>query len=275
MNATLLGLATFIYFAAFILSLLSVRRGGTIEKIAALTAFAGFIGHSAGIVIRWIESYGLGIGHAPLSNLYEALVFFAWAVILLCFCIEYGSGRKNLAVLALPVAFVMMAYASFSPHMESGIMPLIPALKSNWLAIHVVACFLGYAAFVIAALMSALLLIKNRRRPSKETLQLPGNQTSLKNHIYRSLFGGYILFTLGIATGSVWAHRAWGSYWSWDPKETWALITWLVYSAILHGRLSGEKDGGTIMALMTLLGLLCVAFTFLGVNLLPGLHSYL
>jgi ABC-type transport system involved in cytochrome c biogenesis permease subunit len=253
------------YLGAFVLLLISTISGKRLlERIGRLLVYLSFFLQSAGIILRWVESYRAGIGHAPLSNFYESLVFFSWAIILLFLLFARGRKRSLIGVFVTAVAFLLMAYASFSPGVDSRIQPLIPALKSNWLIVHVITCFLGYAAFVIASLIGILHL-----RMSISA----GDSDSLGDMLYRSVAIGFILFTIGIMTGSVWAHVAWGRYWGWDPKETWALITWLIYAAVLHARI---RDGGmnTRVVVMILIGLVSVLFTYFGVNYLPGLHSY-
>lgn len=274
MNTSILSWVPFIYLTAFLLSLAAaLSRKDRTSKIASYFSFTGLTIHTAGLILRWVESYSLGFGHAPLSNLYESLIFFSWAVMLLLVIFERKTARKELRIFALPVAFLLITYASFAPDMENGIQPLIPALKSNWLVSHVITCFLGYASFVIASLFSFMYLIKKKQNPGAIMNMLPDSE-SMEYLIYQSLVIGYIMFTLGIMTGSVWAHAAWGSYWSWDPKETWALITWLIYTAALHVRFVGTNRGKKV-AILALIGLGSVLFTYLGVNYLPGLHSYL
>jgi ABC-type transport system involved in cytochrome c biogenesis permease subunit len=265
LNTLVLSITTFMYLSAFVLLLISAISGKSLlERIGRLLAYLSFFLQSAGIILRWVESYRAGIGHAPLSNFYESLVFFSWAIILLFLLFARGRERSLIGVFVTAVAFLLMAYASFSPGVDSRIQPLIPALKSNWLIVHVITCFLGYAAFVIASLIGILYL-----RMSVSA----GDPDSLGDMLYRSVAIGFILFTFGIMTGSVWAHVAWGRYWGWDPKETWALITWLIYAAVLHARI---REGGvnTRVVAMILIGLVSVLFTYFGVNYLPGLHSY-
>jgi len=269
MNTTLLGLVPFVYLGAFFLDLTGIVAGRPpLSRAARISAACGFALHTAGLALRWIESYRMGFGHAPLSNFYESLIFFSWAIVIAYLLLEFRKRTGVLGSFALPSAFLLMAYASYAPDVESRIQPLIPALQSNWLVTHVVTCFLGYGAFVIAAVFGFLYLRK-KENPSGT----PGKE-ELQEYLYRSVAVGYVLFTLGIVTGSVWAHSAWGSWWSWDPKETWALITWMIYTALLHRRIAG-KDGAKGMAVLSLVGLASVLFTYFGVNYLPGLHSYL
>ncbi len=267
MNTSILGLATFLYLGAFTLYLLSLIMDRTApRKLGLWLTTITFSLHSAGILLRWIESYRLGFGHVPLANFYESLIFFAWAIILMHLYLETSGRARNLGSFTCLGAFLMMAYASFAPNISSQIQPLIPALKSNWLTTHVLTCFLGYAAFFISAILGMLYLLKDSSR------FMPPAQT-LDELLYHSVTFGFILFTIGIMTGAVWAYSAWGRYWGWDPKETWALITWLIYAALLHKRF--QPGAQRASAWMSILGLLSVLFTYFGVNYLPGLHSYL
>ncbi len=237
-----------------------------------------FIIQTAAIIMRWIESYQMGIGHAPLSNLYESLIFFSWTIALIYIWIEWKTRSRTIGVFATPFAFLSMAYASFSPDMNTRIQPLMPALQSNWLIAHVLTCFLGYAAFAVSCSLSIMYLIKKPRSGKKTgsqgiTSYFPGIAV-LDDLVYQMILVGFLLLTVGIATGSIWAHSAWGTYWSWDPKETWSLITWLLYAALLHARMI-KGWHGTRIAWLSIIGFACVLFTYFGVNfILSGLHSY-
>ncbi|MBI5568973.1 MAG: c-type cytochrome biogenesis protein CcsB [Desulfomonile tiedjei] len=223
--------------------------------------------HTSAIGLRWIESYQMGIGHAPLSNLYESLIFFAWSMALALIVARFRFGADVLVLLGLPLVVFTMAYTFLLDH---SIKPLIPALQSNWLVAHVIACFLGYAGFAVS-FVAALLLLVSRASTGLEK-RLPSHHL-LDEIVYRSVLVGFPMLTVGIVTGAAWADYAWGSYWSWDPKETWSLVTWLVYSAFLHARLARGWTGRR-MALLSVLGFAAVLFTYFGVNYLPGLHSY-
>jgi cytochrome c-type biogenesis protein CcsB len=278
-HSTLLSLVTFIYFVAFVFYLFSMIFGRDFwGKMATFTALAGLAAQTAALIIRWKASYDLGIGHVPLSNFYESLIFFSWAIVLLYIVMEWRLKNRALGVFVLPVAFLLMAYASISPNISSRIEPLIPALQSNWLTSHVLTCFLGYAAFTVSFALGIMFFVKIMSGADKNKspvfFRLLPAESILDELMYQSVALGFVFLTLGIITGSVWAHYAWGSYWSWDPKETWSLITWLIYALMLHARhVRGWR--GKRMALMTIIGFGCVLFTYLGVNLLPGLHSYL
>ena len=276
LNSIILSYITFFYFFSFLFYLLMMVMGRQIfGRLATLVTLAGFAGHSFAIALRWVESYQLGIGHAPLSNLYESLIFFAWTIILLYLIVEWKTKNKTIGTFAAPLAFLAMAYASYSPGINSAIQPLVPALKSNWLIAHVITCFFGYAAFALAFGLSLMYLLKKLDRRERNTLFLKiiPDSSLLDELSYQMVVIGFLMLTLGIITGSVWAHSAWGSYWSWDPKETWSLITWLVYAALLHSRMVRGWKGNKLAA-FSIIGFCCVLFTYFGVNYLAGLHSY-
>jgi cytochrome c-type biogenesis protein CcsB len=275
-NSIILSYITFVYFASFMLYLLMMVMGKEFfGRLATFVTLAGLLGQSLAVALRWIESYELGIGHAPLSNLYESLIFFAWTIVFLYLLIEWRTKNRSLGAFATPLAFLAMAYASYSPTISSRIQPLVPALKSNWLIAHVLTCFFGYAAFGLAFGLSLMYLLKKRENPktSNMFIRIIPESSILDDMSYQMVVIGFLLLTLGIITGSVWAHSAWGSYWSWDPKETWSLITWLIYAALLHSRMVRGWRGNKL-ALLSIIGFSCVLFTYFGVNYLAGLHSY-
>jgi cytochrome c-type biogenesis protein CcsB len=275
-NTAILSWVTFIYFGSAIFYIFKMVTGKEFwGSLASMIAFIGLIVQTVGLILRWFESYKMGIGHAPLSNLYESLIFFSWTIVLLYLIIEWRIKSRNLGAFVVPFAFFSMAFASFSPNVNARIQPLIPALQSNWLISHVITCFFGYAALTIACGLGFMYLLKGLEEEGKPRLffrLLPGREI-VDELTYHSVVIGFIFLTLGIITGSVWAYSAWGSYWSWDPKETWSLITWLIYAAMLHSRfVHGWK--GKRMAIMSIIGFVSVLFTYFGVNYLPGLHSY-
>ncbi|MDO9585650.1 MAG: c-type cytochrome biogenesis protein CcsB, partial [Syntrophales bacterium] len=255
-------------------SYLAFRSEG-IGKIATFSLFAGVLIETAAIGMRWYESYQMGIGRAPLTNLYESLVFFAWMIAIVYLLIERKFKIKTLGAFVTPFPFIIMAYASLNPN---EIQPLVPALQSNWLISHVVTCFVGYAAFAISFGVSILFLFKVRAENlSAKSTGLLGyipSSSALDEIGYKTIAIGFPLLTIGIVTGAFWANVAWGTYWSWDPKETWSLIVWLIYAAYLHARIT-RGWRGTRAAALSIVGFLATIFCYLGVNLvLSGLHSY-
>ncbi|MGC9975913.1 MAG: c-type cytochrome biogenesis protein CcsB [Syntrophales bacterium] len=275
-SSILLGITTFAYLLCALLYLSGVIfRRRTIMFWGSVNGAAALAIQMAGMGLRWWESYQIGYGHAPLSNLYESLVFAAWAIMLIYLVMEYRTKQRSLGVFPAIFAFLAMAYASFSTGVNSKIQPLLPALKSNWLIAHVVTCFIGYAAFAVSFGISILFIAReSKHETSGNALTLLPNLRQLDELNYQMVLFGFFWLSLGIITGSVWADLAWGSYWSWDPKETWSLITWLIYAALLHTRnMKGWR--GSRVAWMSIIGFGCVLFTYFGVNfLLGGLHSY-
>jgi len=276
-SSLLLSVTTFAYLLCTVLYL-----SGTIFRVKPLLT-AGTIAGAAtllvqtvGIGLRWMESYRIGYGHAPLSNMYESLVFASWAIMLIYLVFEWRTRQRALGVFPSLFSFLAMAYASFS--IDSKIQPLVPALKSNWLIAHVMTCFLGYSAFAVSFGLSALYLITRRSgvisNSSGGAVSILPSAPQLEWFNYQLVLFGFLWLSIGIITGSIWANSAWGTYWSWDPKETWSLITWFIYAAILHAR-NLQSWRGEKIAWLSMLGFVCVLFTYFGVNfLLSGLHSY-
>jgi cytochrome c-type biogenesis protein CcsB len=408
-SAQLFAFATIAYLAAMVLyiSYLAFKKEG-IGKAATFITYIGLALQTVALGMRWVESYQMGIGRVPLSNLYESLVFFTWSTVLIYLLVEWKYKTRAFGAFVMPVAFLALAFINFAG-ISTDISPLVPALKSNWLFYHVLISFLGYAAFGVAFAISMVFLLIDMedRGPVRDMgiglgaiallavigyvmaaagermklvfwmglgalvlvwflyLVMRGaknkpqvylfwsfcvtlaiglmvamgfdivylNMThslqageSMKQHLFevsflsKSLFNvviawgliaglfwfiwskgmslkkllvqyvpsqdvlddvtyrmiaiGWPLLTGGIITGAVWANSAWGTYWGWDPKETWSLITWFIYAIYLHSRyVRGWK--GTQMAVISAVGFLAVIFTYLGVNLvLSGLHSY-
>jgi cytochrome c-type biogenesis protein CcsB len=251
---------------------------GTAKLGAIATGFTAlaWLIQTCGIILRWVESYEMGFGHAPLTNMYESVVFFAWTIIALYLLIEWKFKIKIIGAFATPFAFLAMAYASFSGDISKSISPLVPALQSNWLIAHVVTCFIGYAAFAVAAGLGIMYVMKNKaddRHAETIPSRLPP-LSMLDDLIHKTMVFGFIWLSAGIITGAIWANSAWGTYWSWDPKETWSLITWFFYAITLHARYTRGWAGMRI-AFLAIFGFVSVLFTYYGVNfLLSGLHSY-
>jgi cytochrome c-type biogenesis protein CcsB len=281
----ILGIVMLVYLMVGILFLMGeLWASDRLQQGGRITLWLGLGLQSGALLGRWWQSYHLALGHspaaglaerleliihqAPLSNFYESLIFFAWCLPALGLLAFRRYLKGYLGALVALLSTLLLAYASFG--VDSQIRPLMPALKSNWLLIHVVTAFLGYAAFALA-FGTAILYLIQERRPRASLPPLP----LLDSLIYRTTVLGFLLLTLGIATGAVWAETAWGRYWSWDPKETWSLITWLIYAALLHARhLKGWH--GRRIAWLAVLGFMAVLFTYFGVSfLLSGLHSYL
>jgi len=276
-SSTFLGMTTFAYLFTMVLYFYYLFfRSKTLGIIIRAATIIALLIHTTGLGLRWYESYQLGYGHIPLSNMYEALVSMSWCIVLVLILMEQKFKTETMGAFVLPLVSLMMAYASLAPNVRDEIEPLIPALQSNWLTYHVMTCFLGYAAFAVSFGASIAYLMKNKEAPpttEEDSGSLPALEM-LDELIYKANAVGFLLLGIGIITGAVWANYAWGSYWSWDPKETWSLITWLIYAAFLHARLTRGWRGRKT-AILSIIGFCGVLFTFFGVNyVLSGLHSY-
>src|SRR3989338_2869042 len=260
MNSTLFNLTLAGYILAGIFYLINQvfksRKSGT---AAVFLLSAGFLFHTLFLLKRWQEA-----GHFPVIGLYETLVFSAWCLVLVYLILEKVS---QLRFLGIPVSLSAILILGYTSILDKSVQPLMPALKSNWITIHVISYFMGYGGLLISFIIS-LIYLRGRQKNAAFAKKLDGLSSQMVSFAFPFL-------TIGLTTGAVWAKNAWGRYWSWDPKETWALITWLIYAAYLHLRLNKNWQGKKA-AILNIIGFLCVLFTFLGVNyLMKGLHSYL
>lgn len=279
-SSQFLGITTFAYlFAALLYVGIFVFKTDRFGILATACTALGLIVQTVGLGLRWYESYEMGIGHAPLTNMYESVVFFAWTIIFLYLIIEWKFKTRVIGAFTVPFAVFAMAYASLSTEISTTISPLVPALQSNWLIAHVVTCFISYAAFTLAAGLATMYLLRtslgtgNPKSSTSLFATLPAPNI-LDDLTHKSIIFGFIWLSAGIITGAIWANSAWGTYWSWDPKEVWSLITWLLYAFALHARFAMGWNG-TRIAWLAIIGLAVVVFTYYGVNfLLSGLHSY-
>jgi len=268
-------MATVTYFAGLFLRSEFTQKIGT-----ALTWSASAMG-MIGLMVRWKESYLIGpdVGHIPVSNLYEVFILFAIITSLLYLFYERryqtrALGGFVLLVISSAVAFQLWYTFERQAH---EIQPLVPALQSYWMKIHVPANFVGYGAFAMAAMIGVAYILKSWRESVNPqgllAMTLP-DKTIMDDLMYKAIALGFAFFTLATILGALWAAEAWGGYWSWDPKETWALIVWLNYAAWLHMRMTKGWHGRP-MAWWAVIGLFVTIFAFLGVNMfLSGLHSY-
>lgn len=252
-----------------------------IALVANRLAWSSVIFGFVGLLVRWHESYLIdpAIGYIPISNLYEVFILFCLITTLIYLYTEKRIGSYKLGFFALFVvsmAVVFLLWYTFE-RQAHHIQPLVPALNSYWMKIHVPANFIGYGAFSLAATSSVAWLIIQRlqNRPNRPYWAKNMPDLSVIDEItYRSISLGFMAFTIATILGALWAAEAWGGYWSWDPKETWALIVWLNYAAWLHLRIS-KGWRGHLMAWWAIIGLFVTLFAFLGVNMfLSGLHSY-
>jgi cytochrome c-type biogenesis protein CcsB len=263
----------FVFATVFYVGGLVARSdfGGAVgSKLCWAAVILGF----TGMMVRWYESYLIGadVGHIPVSNLYEVFILFSMITALFYLYYEAHYKTRQLGAFVLPVIAAAVAFLLWYTVARDAadILPLVPALQSWWMKIHVPANFIGYGTFALAAGVGSAYLLKSHGHlvdslPSLEVLD---------DVMYKAISVGFAFFTVATILGALWAAEAWGGYWSWDPKETWALIVWLNYAAWLHMRLmSGLR--GRPAAWWALVGLVVTTFAFLGVNMfLSGLHSY-
>jgi cytochrome c-type biogenesis protein CcsB len=269
-NILLYKVTLLIYLAATVLFFVDViARRERAGNIARWTLGVGFLVHCATLVSRYVAT-----GHIPVVNLHESLSFFAWAIIGIFILFDFKYRLAILGAFCCPLALAVMILGAAT----TAPTPTInPALDSWWFPVHVALAFMGYAVFALAFAAGVMYLLQERLLKSKRFSGLFYRMPSLDildNINYKCLTFGFPLMTMGIISGAVWANAAWGGYWRWDPKETWALITWFLYAALLHGRLSiGWR--GRRAAIFAIIGFLCLLFTFLGVNvLLSDIHSF-
>ncbi|MDW7710000.1 MAG: c-type cytochrome biogenesis protein CcsB [Deferrisomatales bacterium] len=271
MNVTLFNVAMVLYLVASVLYALhlATRQNRTIGLAATAACLAGFLVNSGAFVVRYLESHQLGHAYMPLSNMYESKVFFAWCIVAVYLLFEWKYRTRTLGAFVAPLGALAIAIVSLNPRISPDLAPLVPALQSNWLTAHVVTCFIGYAGFALSFAVSIVYLFRGDGTegpvPSRKVLD---------DVSYRAIALGFPFMTLGILTGAIWANYAWGTYWSWDPKETWSLIVWFIYAAFLHARFTAGWKGNRL-AWLSIVGFGATMFTYWGVNfILSGLHSY-
>lgn len=259
-ESTLFAVTLILYMisALFYLAFLFSKKQGS-AKVGFAFAFAGLALHTLALILRTVES-----GHAPFTNMYESLSFLSWASVLAFVIIDKKFRIPKVGPYLMLIVIGLVALAS-SPLMPKEATPLVPALQSYWLWLHVSVTLLGEAFFAVSFITSIMYL----------TAKEAEKKEKMDSVSYRCVAVGFPLFTLGgLVFGMVWAYKAWGTYWSWDPKEVWSLITWFVFALYLHTRIvMGWK--GRRSAIIAIIGFLAALFTYFGVNyLLAGLHSY-
>ncbi len=262
-----------------------------IGQTATIMAYIAALATTMVLIARAGES-----GHAPFSNLYESMILFVWALTIGYLWLEHRYKIKVIGAFVMTISFLAVLSASLLPYRFKSVEPLNPALQSKWkwlvgilepmgleryaigwLDFHVFTTFIGYAAFAIAFGLSIMYLLKERSEARKKGNFLVDSfpDTRILDELsYRGIAWGFPFLSLGIISGAIWANYAWGTYWSWDPKETWSLITWFVYAAYLHARVTrgwrGKKS-----AYLSIAGFIAVVFLYWGVSfILPGLHAY-
>lgn len=249
-----------LYFLFFVMKSEKYGRYATfIIKIALLF-------HTAALIIR-----GIAAERLPLTNQYEFATSFAWGIALCFVVFEYKYKFRAMGTFVTPIIFIIIGYAAMQ---SKDIRPLMPALQSNWLVLHVGTAVISYGAFGVACGVSGMYLLKEKFSKDPFFIKHIPPLEKLDLISYRAIALGFLFLTLVMVTGAIWAEQAWGRYWAWDPKETWSFITWIIYAVYLHVRITKDWRGKRA-ALFCVIGFICVIFTYIGVNtLLPSIHSY-
>lgn len=274
-SQTAIGWMCFLFFlatAAYWLGLLA--RSEFAEKTGTALTWTAVLMGTSGMLVRWYESYLIGsdVGHIPISNLYEVFVLFSLITALLYLHYERRYATRRLGAFVLVVISAAVGFTLWYAFARGAqeIQPLVPALQSYWMKIHVPANFIGYGSFSLSAMIGVAWLLAERGILADKLPPL----AVMEDVMYKAIAIGFAFFTVATILGALWAAEAWGTYWQWDPKETWALIVWLNYAAWLHLRLT-KGLRGAVLAWWAVVGLLVTTFAFLGVNMfLSGLHSY-
>ena len=250
-----------LFFTAVILEFCGMLfRKDKVTGIAWWLFLAGSACLSAYLIAR-----GITAGRIPLANQFEFATAFAWGVAVMLIVLQKRTQAESIRAAAMPMAFLILSYAALPPR---EITELMPALKSAWFGLHIGSAVFAYASFVLAGCAGVRYLTLSRKEGSDNQLM------QIDFLCYRLVALGFLLLTVVILSGAIWAEQAWSAFWTWDPKETWALITWILYAIYLHLRLR-KKLSSKVMAWIVVIAVPVVLFTFVGVNtLLPGLHSY-
>lgn len=270
MGTLLFEFALTCYFTATIISVIDIFKGiKESSRLMLIASVAGFLLHSASIIYRYVVG-----GHLPITSMHEAASFYAWCIVVIFFFLEYKYKVGIMGSFILPVIFVLMLSSSVLPR---EIRPLSPVLQSYWLGFHTILAFLGNAAFAVAFGIGTMYLMQEHYVKSKHLhglfQRLPSLQM-LDEINYKLISLGFPLLTLAIISGALWAESAWGSYWRWDPKEVWSMITWFIYALILHIRLTAGWRGKRA-AVLSIIGFAVVLFSFFGANLLlKSMHTF-
>ena len=256
-----------LYFASMVLFFIFVAaKRDKLTRAAEILLAAGFVLHTAALIVR-----GIGVGRLPLTNQYEFATSFAWGLCLVSLIFIRKYRFSVLGAFSVPVIFLVIGYAAMQ---SKEVHELMPALRSNWLGFHVSTAIIAYGSFGVSFALSLIFLLRDRMGDGSFLGQHVPEREKLDYISYRAVSLGLLFLTFCIISGSIWAERAWGSYWSWDPKETWSLVTWLVYAVYLHLRIRRGFKGKSA-AVFAVIGFICVIFTYIGVNtFLPGIHSY-
>jgi len=248
-NTVLYNITPYFYLLCTLLYLVhGLFKSERIGKAATILTFAGLLVNAAGFIARWIESYQVGLGHLPIRGPYECLTFSACMLVLFYLIIESQIKTRTFGIFIMPIAFLIMVYATIGTRVAKQIVSMPEVLQGNYINYHLSSCFIGYAAFTISFVASILYLCK--REKSGAALL---SRKTLDDINYKMIAIGFVMFSILIVTGMLRSKIIWGSYWQWDLVQTWSLIAWLVYAVLLHGRFTW-KWSGTLTAILSIIG---------------------
>lgn len=264
-NTQLYSLITFVYLLCTVLYLVHLLfKVEKVGQIATVITFLAFLTHLAAFVLRWVESYWLGMGHLPIRGPYECLTFSAGVIVIFYLVAELKIKTRAFGAFILPLVFILMVFATLSSQIDRQIFPMPEVLQGNYINYHLSSCFIGYGAFAVSFVASILFLIRRGGGNVKSEGvggAIPSRRV-LDNISYKMIAIGFVMFTILIVTGMFRSKIIWGSYWEWDAVQTWSLIAWLVYAVILHGRFTW-KWSGTITAILSIIGFALSIVSFL------------
>ena len=268
LGATLFKIAAAIYALAavgYLAYLFSNLK--SVGSAARAVLIAGLLAHTASLVVRTIV-----LGRPPFLNLYEYMLSFTWGAVVVYLAVEIITKNRAVGAFGVPLIAII---AYMTARLPAELVVIMPALRSAWRVPHIASAVLAYGAFAVAFVMGLMYLLAERIEKTPDVFWASRFPTAkfIDHSIYRVIAFGFLMQTVLVLVGAIWAQVSWGRYWGWDPKETWSLITWLIYAAYLHTRtVMGWR--GRNSALLAMFGFVAVIFTLVGVNYLGGLHSY-
>jgi cytochrome c-type biogenesis protein CcsB len=262
-NAYLYAIVPLLYLLCTVLYLLHVLfKVERVGRIATIMTIIGLIIHGAAFIARWIESYRVGMGHLPIRGPYECITFSALMLVLFYVSIEIKIRTRAFGAFILPVAFLLMVFATLSSRFNKQIVAMPEVLQGNYINYHLSSCFIGYAAFIVSFVASILYLLPRAGAGEQIAPTILPPRETLDEISYKMIAIGFVMYSILIVTGMFRSKLIWGSYWQWDQVQTWSLIAWLVYAVLLHGRFTW-KWSGTLTAVLSIIGFFFSIISFL------------
>jgi cytochrome c-type biogenesis protein CcsB len=262
-NTYLYAIVPLLYLLCTVLYLLHVLfKVERVGRIATIMTIVGLTIHSAAFIARWIESYRVGMGHLPIRGPYECITFSALMLVLFYLFIEIKIKTRAFGAFIMPVAFLLMVFATLNSRFNKQIVAMPEVLQGNYINYHLSSCFIGYAAFIVSFVASILYLLQREEAGAQKMPAILPSRSTLDDISYKMIAIGFVMYSILIVTGMFRSKLIWGSYWQWDQVQTWSLIAWLVYAVLLHGRFTW-KWSGTLTAVLSIIGFLFSIISFL------------